>query len=122
VARDTVPLSTLVFTSVVASPIAQGRKPRDAVEVVVDDHALSAAYDGEPLDRATVQATPQDAWFTDGTIAVLTCGCGDSGCSDFTVNVRREGSLVAWTLWNGRKVRFEAEPAIRSLRAALATQ
>jgi len=111
--------SVVEFKPILAPPLGNGRHERNAIDVIVDGRSLSAANDGAPLDREAVQSMPQAAWFDNGTVVPMTCGCGDVGCADFRTEVRREGSLVTWTLWDSRRLVFEAEAAQRSLRAAL---
>jgi hypothetical protein len=111
--------SEIEFMSTMAPALANRRRLREAIDVVVDGKSLSEALDLAPLDRVTVQSMPQSQWFNDGPLIPVLCPCGDAGCVDVATSVRRDGPLVSWTLPGGRTVVFEVEAATRSLRRAL---
>lgn len=111
--------SRVGFQSQSAPALANRKGTRQAIEVIVDGRPLSEELGASPLDRETVQSMPQAKWFSDGELWPLVCSCGDPQCADVATIVQREGSLVRWTLPNGRTITFEADLATESLRAAL---
>jgi hypothetical protein len=99
---DRADLDDIEFRRVLGAPFANGRKLRDAVEVIVNGARLSELLDGAPVDVVEVRDGVGAAWLTGGRgVLVSRCGCG--GTSLCGRKARLDGRF-ALTLrkWRGR--------------------
>ena len=97
-------LDEIEFRRVLASPLANGRQVRDAIDIEINGRSLSHLLGAAPFDVDDVRSLGlARSWSQPGrNTPTFTCSCGDIDCGDFKVDVDVEGENVTW-----RRARLE---------------
>lgn len=116
-------LDEIEFRRILASPLADGRQVRDAIDIEINGRSLSRLLEAAPFDIDDVRSLGlARAWSQPGSnTPIFNCHCGDIDCGGFVVDIEVEGETVTWSGPKlERSLSFARAEMSTSLQAALA--